>query len=211
MGDLNNLIDNLSEELKPVKPMGHPAKRVAPLILISVIYVIGIIAMLGPRDDWVPKIMHEIDFVFELLLSLSIFISSAVALAWLNVPDMRGQQWIKAVPLTLTGVFLLWALLRLIFEVNKDFTFHLGHCNLDGLFMILLPVTVLTFTARKGATTQPVCTAFMTILSFSGLGWAGLRFTCGADSFAHSFLIHFVPFVVLGIIFGVFARKIFRW
>lgn len=209
--NLENLIEGLADDLEPVKPLAHPLYRMAPLIVVCILYVAAMIAMLGPREDWMPKMAHEIDYVFEMLLSLSIFISSAVALGWMSIPDMRGQAWMKAVPVTLAGVFLLWAGLRTFYEWDQPLVFKLQNCSMDGLFMTFLPVAALVFTSRKGATTQPGWTSFMTVLSFSGLGWAGLRFTCGASTFLQSFVIHFIPFIVMGVIFGLFARRIFRW
>lgn len=208
---VDDLIGNLSGDLKPVKPLAHPLVRMAPLIVVCLVYVGAMIAMLGPRDDVMPKMMYEIDYVFEILLSLSIFISSAIALGWMVIPDMRGQTWIKAVPVTLSGVFVLWAGLRIFFEWGEPFVFALQNCKLDGLFMTVLPVAALVFSSRKGAVTQPLWVSCMTVLSFSGLGWAGLRFTCGAGTFLQSFAIHFVPFIVIGIVIGLFARRIFRW
>lgn len=208
---LNSLIDGLADELEPVKPLAHPLMRMAPLIIVSIFYVGAMIAMLGPREDFMPKMMYEIDYVFEILLSLGIFISSAVALGWMSIPDMRGQTWMKAVPVALAGVFLLWAGLRIFFEWGEPLVFKLQNCSMDGLFMTFIPVAALVFTSRQGATTQPGWTSFMTVLSFSGLGWAGLRFTCGAGTFMQSFVIHFIPFIVMGVIFGLFARRIFRW
>lgn len=209
--NLDNLIEGLSDELQPVKPLAHPLVRMASLIVVCILYAAAMIAMLGPREDFMPKMMYEIDYIFEILLSLGIFMSSAVALGWMSIPDMRGQTWMKAVPLTLAGIFLLWAGLRMVFEWDEPLVFKLQNCSLDGFFMTLLPVAALVLTSRKGATTQPGWTSFMTVLSFSGLGWAGLRFTCGANTFLQSFVIHFIPFIVLGIIFGLFARRIFRW
>ena len=104
--NIDNLINSLSDELEPVKPLAHPFARMAPLIVVSILYVGAMIAMLGPREDFIPKVMHEIDYVFEILLSLSIFISGAVALGWMTIPGMRGQTWMKAVPATLSGIFL---------------------------------------------------------------------------------------------------------
>ena len=208
---IDNLIDGLAKELEPVKPLAHPLQRMLPLIVVSILYVAAMIAMIGPREDFMPKMADEISYVFEILLSLSIFISSAIALGWMSVPDMRGQTWMKAVPITLSGIFVLWAGLRIFFEWDQPLVFKLQNCSLDGLFMTFLPVAALVFASRQGATTQPGWTSFITVLSFSGLGWAGLRFTCGANTFLQSFVVHFIPFIVLGVIFGLFARRIFRW
>lgn len=209
--DLESLIGNLSDELEPVKPMAHPLMRVLPLIVISILYVTAMVVLIGPRNDWMPKAYAELSYVFEFVLSFGIFLSAAISLAWLGVPDMRGQTWLKAVPVTLMGVFLSWGALRMIFEWGEPFHFALRNCSLDGLFMTVIPVFALTFMSRKGTTTQPRWSAFMTILSFSGLGWAGLRLTCTANTFAQSLVVHFIPFIAMGIIFGLFARRIFKW
>jgi len=209
--NFDKFINELADDLKPVKPLAHPFIRMAPLIVVSIIYVGVMVAMLGPRDDVMPKMMHDIDYVFEILLSLSIFISGAIALGWMTVPGMRGQTWMKAVPVTLTGVFLLWAALRIIFEWDQPFVFKLQNCSIDGFFMTCLPVAALVFTSRQGAITQPRLTSFITVLSFSGLGWAGLRFTCGAGTFLQSFVIHFIPFIMIGVLIGLFARRIYKW
>jgi len=209
--NIDDLINGLAEELEPTKPLAHPLARMAPLIVVCVLYVGAMISMLGPREDFMPKMMYEIDYLFEILLSLSIFISSAFALGWLSIPDMRGQTWVKAVPVTLSAVFVLWAGLRMFLEYDQPLVFKIQNCSLDGLLMTFLPVAALVYTSRQGATTQPGWTSFMTVLSFSGLGWAGLRFTCGANTFLQSFVIHFIPFIAMGIVFGLFARRIFRW
>lgn len=208
---LNKFIDGLSEGLEPVKPLAHPLARMAPLMVVCIVYVCAMIMMIGPRQDFVPKMIHEIDYAFEILLSIGIFISSAIALGWMSIPDMRGQTWIKAVPVTLSGVFVLWAVLRIYFEWGEPLVFKLQNCSMDGFFMTFLPVAALVFASRQGTTTQPRWTAIITVLSFSGLGWAGLRFTCAAGTFMQSFVIHFIPFIIMGVIIGVFARRIFRW
>lgn len=209
--NIDDLIGSLSDDLEPVKPLAHPFKRIAPLILVSILYVGAMVAMIGPREDFMPKFMYEIDYVFEILLSLSIFISGTIALGWMSVPGMRGQTWLKAVPVTLAGVFVLWAGLRITFEWDQPFVFKLQNCSIDGLIMTCLPVAALVFSSRQGAITQPRLTSFITVLAFSGLGWAGLRFTCSAGTFLQSFVIHFIPFVLLGVLFGLFARKLYKW
>lgn len=209
--DIDGLIGDLSDELQPVKPMENPFILMVPFILFCALYVIGIVSILGLRADLMPKMMSDFTFFFEFGLSIMIFISATFALGWLSIPDLGGREWVKAVPVSLLMVFLFWAALRVIYEMDNHFEFALSHCNLNGLFMIFFPIVALVYSVRKGATTQPGWSAFMTILAFSALGWGALRFTCGADNFAHSFLIHFIPFVVLGVTVGLFSKKIFRW
>lgn len=209
--NIDSMIESLSDDLSEVKPLPHPIVRILPLIGVSVLYTLAMVAVLGPRQDWMPKMLNEIGYLFEIVLSLSIFVSAAIALCWMTVPDMRGQTWLKAVPVTLLGVFTGWAGMRIYFEWDEPFVFSFQNCTLDGLILTAVPVFILTLMARNGATTQPRWTAFMSILSFSGLAWAGLRFTCGANTFLQSLVFHFIPFVLLGLVFALFARRIFKW
>lgn len=211
-GDFDSLIDGLSGDLKPVKKMPHPFVLSMPLFLASLVYIAVIITMIGPRHDLIIMMLQDKGYVFELLLALSISISAALTLGWLAFPDMRGQEWIKAIPVTLSVAFFVWAILEFTHGGENVMDLHVAmDCFYNGLVLLFLPMILLVLTVRGGATTRPGWAAGMTILSYSGLGWVGLRLTCGMDNFAHSFVFDFLPFVATGIVFGFFARRIFRW
>ena len=209
---IDHLIDNLCEELEPVKPLPHPLMRMLPLIGGCILYVLAFIWMEGMRTDFSTKMLDDLTYVFELSLAFAIAVSAAITLGFLAVPDMRGAQWLKTVPVTLLGVFLFWTLLRL--WEGRETLFDLPiltDCFMNGIVLLLVPVILLTFFTRMGASTYPGWSAFMTVLSFSGLGWIGLRVTCGMDDFAHAFVYDFLPFICVGIVIGFLSRVIFRW
>lgn len=139
-------------------------------------------------------------------------ISAVLASSWLCVPDMRGQKWLLSVPVTLLSVFSFWYVLLLAQGTGTyEFRPGFGACTGDGILFGSLPVLALIFLTRKGATTRPYWMGFMNTLSVGALGLTMLRFTCGGDAPLHIAFYHFLPFIVLGILLGMLARRIYDW
>jgi len=135
-----------------------------------------------------------------------------IAVAWLAVPDMRGQGWIAALPLTLAAVLCAWLLTRVHSE-GLHMPPHLKwiHCAGDGILMGFIPAAALVFLAKRGATARPYLEALLSALAVAAFGWAGLRITCVADAVGHALVYHFMPFAAAGAVMGALARRLYRW
>ncbi|MCB1530230.1 MAG: DUF1109 family protein [Rhodospirillales bacterium] len=207
---LEDLIDGLSGDLNPVRPLAHPLWRAGVCFVLTAAYLAATVYGLHPRMDWMDK-FHELNFLFEMSLAGAVWISALLCAGWLCVPDMRGQEWMKAVPVTLTGIFVLWSVLRGVMDGVSIFPLHWDHCFENGFLMGMVPLALVAFFSRGGTTTHPYWLALMNTLAVGSAGWMGLRLTCSMDDVGHGFLYHFVPFLVLGSLIGVFARRLFRW
>lgn len=206
----DRLIENLTAELLPVRPLRHPLVRSLPFVVLALLYTSGVVWHLGLRPDLVHKFKDTV-FLFETGLAGFIALSAALASVWTCVPDMRGQKWVLALPLVSVGVFLFWTGLRAWTEGASIPTPHWDHCFEDALLLGALPAAFVIVLSRKGATTCPRTTAGMNILSTAALGYVGLRFTCMLDTVGHTALYHLLPFLVLGGILGLTARRLYRW
>lgn len=210
--ETETLIGDLESRLEAVKPMYHPLKRILPWIGFMLAYMVGsAFFIIGIRPDIAAK-FHETGFLFETGLTLAVSLVAALTASWLSVPDMRGQKWLLAVPVSLFAVFLFWFSLNIYNEglhLPETLTFH--KCAGDAMILGLLPIMALVFLTKTGATTRPYWMAFSSILSVGALGWAVLRFTCASDDTAHIALYHFLPFIVLGILLGIVARRVYHW
>lgn len=206
----DDLINQLSDDLKAVTPRS-PYKRMAIWLVLSIAYLVGVVAYLGVRMDIADRLTDSI-FLFETLLATAILLSASIASSWLNFPDSLQRPWIKIVPLTLFGVFSLWVVVRGI-EEGMVFisTLHMAHCSEEGAFMEVAPIIALVIITMRGNTTQPYWSMAMNVLAVSALGWIGLRLTCPMDQMGHSFINHLLPFAIVGAGLGFFARKLFRW
>lgn len=205
------LINGLTEELKPMKCMGHPCMRILPWILGAVAYMAGVAYLLELRGD-VHAIAYDTVFLFEVALMAAVFVSASLTAAWMCIPDMQGKKWMIAVPVTLSGVFLLWTGLRTFTEGETIPHINwMHHCFTDAMLMGFVPAIAMVFITRRGATTRPYLMALMNVLAVTGLAYIGMRFSCGADSVGHVFIYHVFPFVVGGTLLGMLGRKIYKW
>ena len=208
--DFSELINSLSEHADENKPLRAPIWRALFYFVLTAAYIVGTMIYSGLRHDWA-EVMRETGFVFEMAMSLLIWISAIIAAAWLCVPDMRGQNWLKTVPYTLISVFTLWVIIRGYTEGTHFQPFHFEHCVEHGLLVASIPLILVIFMARQGATTQPYHMAVMNGLVIASIGWLTLRLSCSMDDVGHGLFFHFLPLFVCGVIVGVFARKLFRW
>lgn len=206
----DDLIENLSAELKPVKCLCHPLLRFAPAVIIGAIYLAIVVHVLGMRPD-MPEKYQDLHFLFEVGLMLLVSVSSALSAIWLSIPDARGLRWLGAVPLSLFAAFVLWSGLRAYTEGEFHLEWQWGHCLESAMLMTAVPAAAMVMLMRRGATTQPFMMALMIILAVTGIGYVGLRFTCMMDTVAHTAHYHLLPFTVLGVLLGLLAKRLFRW
>ncbi|MGB0718921.1 MAG: NrsF family protein [Bdellovibrionales bacterium] len=207
---IDDLIGNLTQDLKPVKPMPCPVMRILPWIIATSVYVFILVYLTGVRHDAIAALGKPV-FLFEIGLMAYIAISAAIASSFLSVPDMKGQQWVLTSSLTAFGVFMGWTVIRMFTEGFQTPQMHMDHCMGEGVFMAIIPVAALIFYMKRGCTTRPVMTAFMNVLAITGIGYIGLRFTCSMDVVEHATITHLLPYVVLGTLCGVLARRVYKW
>ena len=77
--------------------------------------------------------------------------------------------------------------------------------------MSIVPLAMLLFIMRKGATTHPVLSWVMTAMSAAAVAYIGLRFTCRMDTIGHATVSHLIPYLTLGFVLAFFARKLYKW
>lgn len=208
--DIDELIGKLSEELEPVKPLPHPLIQAIPYILISFAYMAVVVFYVGVRPDVAAK-LGDSAFMIEIFLMGFLAITSTITAIYLTIPDMRGDKWLLAVPFTLLGAFFAWVTIRSFTEGVHMPKIHLDHCMGEGGYMTIIPLAVLFFLTKRGATTRPYLSFLMTIFAIAGLGYVGLRFTCMMDTIGHATVSHMIPYIVIGSLLGIAAKKIYKW
>lgn len=204
------LIENLAQDLGPVRRLAHPVFRVLPLLALSALYSAAVVFLIGVRSDIAHK-LSDLHFMFEIGTMGLAGITAALAAAWLCVPDMRGRGWVPVLPLTLIGLFAFWHGLRSSLHGHGLPDHNWDHCVIDGFILIALPAAAILWLTRRGATTRPFLMALMLVLAVTAFGYIGLRFTCVNDSVGHAGLSHVAPFALAGLAFGLLARRIYRW
>ncbi len=210
MNDFNHLIDQLEDDLEPVKPMASPLQRTVIWFFAGIFSIILVGALMGFRMDLGEKAMDAI-FLAELGLIIILSASAAYASAWLSLPDGAEKSKIIIIPyLTVTVALLLigYEIVQHGFEL-KNFEIH--HCIIDAFAMGTIPVILMIWMMRQGAPTRPVLSALTNMIAAGGIGYIGLRITCGSDAIGHMCAYHIFPFVLAGLLLGLVARKLYHW
>ncbi len=206
----DDLIGQLCEGLESGKPR-CPYRSVSIWFILSTLYVVGIVHFSGIQVDFNEK-LSSANFIFEMGMALAVLISSALASSWLCFPDNLQRGWMKIIAVTLFASFLFWIVAH-SFEEGGSISkaFFMPSCS-RGLLVEALPFVALIIMTMRGNTTQPYWAMTMNVMAVSALGWIGLRLTCAMyDSMFYGFIHYLLPFSILGVAFGFFARKLFKW
>lgn len=204
------LIASLSDDLSEVTVMHHPIRRFALWVVLAVLYSLATILFLEIRPDFSNK-LHDPEYVFELTHIFMLSVSAALCSSWLCVPDMRGQKWMLAVPITLFVTFTLQIMLRTIMETHEVPYIHLHHCMTDSIIFGVIPAFILLFLSIKGKTTHPYSMSSMNALAVGSLGYLGLRIVCMSDNIGHLYTFHLLPYLLFGIVMSMVGRRLYRW
>ena len=207
--DTDKLINSLCEGHHKVRCLMPPHVRAVLYFILTAAYVFGLVFSHGLRMDWQER-LTDIFFMTDMALAAAIWISALCAVAWLCIPDMRGQGWIKILPVGLTSVLILVEIGRGGME-GMNFSFSHGTCFEGGLLMGMVPLALVAFMSRGGNTTSPYWMAGMNALAVGAAGYIGLRLLCPMDDVGHGFIMHFLPFILIGAAVALLARKLFRW
>ncbi len=206
----SDLIAGLCDDLSPAKPC-RPYQGMMIWLVFSVAYLALNVIFADIRHDMAGK-LTEASFLFETGIGVAILLSAAFSSSWMNVPDMGQKRGLKAVPLSLFFILMLWICVKAIEQGSGFFDgLQMTYCVPQGLMMQGMPIVGLLIMTMRGYTTRPYWSMVMNVLAVSALGWLGLRLTCSMDGMGHSFFNHLLPFVIIGAALGLFARKLFKW
>ncbi|MBN8521858.1 MAG: DUF1109 family protein [Alphaproteobacteria bacterium] len=207
--DINAFIEGICQTYQGVKPLNCSVRCSWLTALISAGWVALMLPFYGVRYDWAEAITNPV-FLLETGGVLFIWVTALMAASLLRVPDMGGQRFLLSLPLLMMGVIALWVLYRSLTEgMDLEFSWH--HCCENGIVFGAVPLLLLTYLSRMGTTTHPYLMALMNSLAVGSAGWVGLRLTCPMEDVGHGFIYHFLPFVMIGSLFVLLARRLFRW
>lgn len=208
--DIDKTIDNLCCQLKPVKRF-CPYWRTGLWLTIAITYTVAMVLMIGVRPHFLEKVVER-DFIFEIGLALATGMTAAMMTFWLTLPDSSRFEKFLAVPATLFFVHVFWMLDRFITEGTGLIpTGAIGNCWMDTALYAGIPAMLVVFMIRSGASVRPFWLAFNALLAVSAFAWIGIRFCCPHDTVGKAYFVNFLPFLVLGLGVGLFAKRLFRW
>jgi hypothetical protein len=213
MSSTEDLIEDLSADAGPVKPLGSPVKRTATWLGLSLPYMAFIVWLAGLSPDLAWQI-HDINFLLEQSASLLAALAAAFAAFCAVVPGRA--RWVLLLPLVPIGIWLttLGAECFADWRVNGDAAFaFVAHWNCVPSIVLIgaLPVTLLAIMLRRGAPLYPHLAVALGGLAAGALGNFGLNLFHAPDAGLMVLIWHFGTVALMAGLAGLLGEKLHHW
>lgn len=206
--DTDKLIEKLSGDLKPVRPLLPAPLRAGCICAFSLAAVFGGIFALtrGLRDDLGAK-LHEAAFLLETGAMLAAGACAAYAACRLCVPDTKLRPPVQAALglAILLWLFIVGSVLRT--EGNGFAIPGEGDCLTDLSMLMVLPLSAICFLMTRGAPVWRGRAGFAMTLATGSFAALGMRLLCPLETPGHLLVWHFLPVLAYALI-GVALGKI---
>ncbi len=210
MSSTEQLIENLSHGLQPVKANACPYKTFVKWVGFVFLYTVIILLISGVRADIIVKLSSPL-FITEIVMLVLLVISTSLSASFLSFPDICQKRYTI---LFLAPLLLFSGVLLLEYIGDKPPIGNVVHgieCLLCITMFAILPSFIIFKLLRKQATTHYYLAGMVAILSASSIGAIILRISENNDSVIHLIKWHYLPVIVLSL-FGLWlGRKILKW
>ena len=208
MAATDQLIETLSQNLQPVKPLRKPGLRAGLWSAFATIVIAVIVAVGGSRADFAHA-FQEASFLMPLVGSWLTGVTAAVAAFQVSLPDRsRRWLWLPLVPVLLWSTGFAYSCLTNWGDIPGSLALlPESACLLTivltsaGLITVLLPML------RRVKTLRPRLTAWLGCLAVAGFAdTAHLLVHTEQDSLL-ALTVNLVPALVLVLLGGLAGRK----
>ena len=214
--DTNKLINDLTQNLTPVRPVGSAPLRAMLFILMSAIFLsAGLYLAGGPRPDLAFK-MAEFSFLLENAAMTLAGLLATLAAFRLHVPDTRLRKNV-ILPLSLGSA--LWLLIAFhcclgispthaLHQFREEASLDALHCATDLALLVTAPLISALLMLRRAAPVWHGWLGYATALSLASFGAVGTRLLCDYDVHAHLILWHFLPVFIMAFVGSLIGQGI---
>lgn len=214
MQKIDQTIEKLLNDVKPVKPLPRPSTTFTIWASLTLLATLILASFSTLRPD-LSQQFHNPLFVTEVITLLLLIGSLALTAIWLSFPDMRQKPKILYLPLAPFAVFLACTIYRSLHpETNIVLTEDADNgmaCVLCITMYSLVPGFWMFRTLRRHATTHPMLAGALSLLASACIGLLVLKFLEGNDSFSHLMEWHISPIILIGMIGTFIGKKFLRW
>lgn len=211
----DDLINQLGQKAKPIKPLQSPLMRAMLwLFILGLCMMIGIV-IVGLRHDFMDMIMHPI-FILEMTSLLIAGICAVIATFQLSVPCEK----VSPITWALLGISSILLLSRMaicfIYSTPESLAAYANSTVglpiiTEALAMSIIPAAVLFWLIKKGAPVRSSLTAVAGLLALSSFAAMGCRSICPMNDPAYIIIWQGLPLMVLIVIGLLVGRSALRW
>lgn len=211
MSSTEQLIENLSHDLQPIKVTACPYKLFGKGVGLVLFYIILMLVIVGVRDDIFIKLASPL-FLAEIIILAFAIIGSLLSAFFLSFPDICQKKSVLFYPVISLLLFVVIMVMEYINDssVNVVVEHSIG-CVLAIGMLSFIPAIMIFRTIRKQASTYCCTAGFITLLTATSIGAIILRFSEKIDSITHIIGWHYLPLIGFGMIGMLLGKKILKW
>lgn len=210
----DDLIQKLSEE-GAAKPLIHPFKQSLIWVTGIIIFMGAVISIEGLRYDISEK-MQSFSFMMEIILLLATGITATSISIYDSRPDGIPNKYLRIVPFVFLAVWFYFAYSGSMYMLSIDNFIESiqgkGYmCTCHILLVTVLPLFILFYFIRMGATVRQGWTGGMATLGVTSFTYLFMRFVEANDDIVHLITWHAIPIVLMCLLSIFISRKVLRW
>lgn len=216
MSTKNNkdLIKDLTDDLKPVKPLMGCYPRILMFILASYCLVFGAIVWFGFRSD-ISVLYNNHALLIQLFLLLIAGLMATAATFRLAVPcehvGKGNYVLIGMATAIIIGVSAYCAMMGDPNDLN-----HLNQAMIWGrikriALISLLPTLLMVYMMRRARPVHASLVGFSSFMAISSLSVTGCKLSCPIDSLYINLVWHYLPIIVISVLGYIIGRYLYKW
>lgn len=210
----DELIQNLSEKGLS-KPLPHPFKQSLAWIVCILLYMIVAATVEGFRFDINSK-LQSITFIAEILLLLAISFSATIISIYYSRPDNLSYKPLRFIPFLLLVIWFFVAYSDSMYMLSVDnFIASLKSkgfmCTCHIMLITALPLIILFFFLRMGASVQHGWAGAMATLGITSFTYLFMRLIEPNDDIVHLITWHAFPIILMCLLAIKLSKLLLKW
>ncbi len=211
MGNIEELVEILSEEAKPLKAAPHPFSLSAKWTVYAAIYLAASLAISGVRPDLNGK-LHDFWFDAEIASLLLVFASTVLSASLLSFPDLHQMRRTAMAPIAAFALFLIVLFLSWRADLPPSpLPVHSYQCTISITLVSLVPAVWTFISMRKFASTHFHLAGAIALLSAFSVGAIWLRLEEINNSVVHVLEWHYLPMLAIAFLGWSLGRPLLKW
>lgn len=214
MSKLDQTIDNLVNDVKPIKIVASPMSAFS-LWFVATLLSSALYLTLVPHRSDIQTQMQSPLFWSESALLLAMIVTMGFSAIWLAYPDLRQKKWVLFMPLpciaTYVGLIVWRSLQNDMPSAAQESVGNGIDCVRCIVVNSIVPGLRMFFYLRRCATTHPILAGGIGLLTSACVGVLILKFVEPNDSVLHLLAWRVTPTLLLGMVGAVIGKKYFFW
>jgi hypothetical protein len=209
--DSQDLINQLAEDMQPVKPAPHPLRMSVKWALVAAAYIAIFVYVFGARPDIADQLSSPL-FAGEIVLLAATLLACMWSTALLAYPDSYQKDRPLAAPIVSFTLLICMLYAQWLYaDLHIAIPMHGLICTIHITILALPPATLLFYSLSRMASTHYIQAGAVALLTAFSIGGLIARLTEMTDSIQHIVVWHYLPMLAAAAIGTLLGRLLLKW